>query len=330
MDKINLHNYESFVIDYLDGNLNEELCFELELFIMNNPQLEISLNEFPILDNTIYSELNTLNLHKSSHDLVSEEQFVLYVDNYLPKGAKEFIDKSCSLNPELKKELNYFTHTKLLVDTAIVFPNKHKLKRSAAILFLSQFNQVYRIAASVLFLLGVFIFVKQYTFLETKKQYSYVTNKTKDDQTNQKLPNQLKEEIALNNSMPVKKEERTKMKIQDAMKNESSKIVKSDLILNETSVIVSDSSDKETVILAQTENPKTVRSITVLTEESDNSLEANKLNQKKGFWDIARNALKKLNSYGVKSVNGNEEDLSNNKSYELTLGGMNIQHKKSH
>jgi hypothetical protein len=330
MGKINLNNYELFVIDYLDGNLNEELSVELELFVMNNPQLDISLNDFPILDNINYSEPHNINLHKSPHDLVSEEQFILYVDNSLPLKEKEFIDISCSHNPELKKELNYFKRTKLFADTDIIFPDKNKLKRSATIIFLSQFNQAYRIAASVLFLLGVFIFSKQYTFNEAKEKYSYNVTNTPYNQENQTQINEMQKEIAISNNILAKKEVYTKIKSRDAINHKSSEISTTDLKINEPSVIKTDSTNKQTELLVQIENPSTVHSITVLAEEPDIFNEATKLNPKKGFWDIARNALKKLNSYGVKSVNGNEEILPNNKSYELTLGSMNIQHKKSH
>ena len=43
--KINLLNYESYAIDYLEGNLNPEDALALEQFLMANPQIKQSLEE---------------------------------------------------------------------------------------------------------------------------------------------------------------------------------------------------------------------------------------------------------------------------------------------
>jgi len=46
MEKITRHNYEAFFLDYLEGNLSEELNTELKTFLAQNPDLASELEEF--------------------------------------------------------------------------------------------------------------------------------------------------------------------------------------------------------------------------------------------------------------------------------------------
>ncbi|MCZ4408766.1 hypothetical protein O3Q51_08105 [Cryomorphaceae bacterium 1068] len=46
MEKITRHNYEAFFLDYLEGNLSEELNTELQAFLSQNPDLASELEEF--------------------------------------------------------------------------------------------------------------------------------------------------------------------------------------------------------------------------------------------------------------------------------------------
>ena len=38
--RIEKHNYESFLIDFLDGNLSKDLVYELEIFFSQNPEIK--------------------------------------------------------------------------------------------------------------------------------------------------------------------------------------------------------------------------------------------------------------------------------------------------
>jgi len=46
MDKITRHNYEAFLLDYLDGNLDEQRRLELEEFFALNPDLADEMDDF--------------------------------------------------------------------------------------------------------------------------------------------------------------------------------------------------------------------------------------------------------------------------------------------
>ncbi|MGB6036860.1 MAG: hypothetical protein WBG42_11380 [Cryomorphaceae bacterium] len=46
MEKITRHNYEAFFLDYIEGNLSEDLNTELQAFLSQNPDLASELEEF--------------------------------------------------------------------------------------------------------------------------------------------------------------------------------------------------------------------------------------------------------------------------------------------
>ena len=43
MEQLNIHNYEAFYLDFLEGNLNEEETSQLFCFLDENPSLKIEV-----------------------------------------------------------------------------------------------------------------------------------------------------------------------------------------------------------------------------------------------------------------------------------------------
>lgn len=339
MNKISIHNYESYVIDYLDGNLDEAQKIELELFIINHPELNISLDDFPVIEEDIVQHINKNSLYKSVNDLISEEQFILYIENQLPETESAKVIASCNNNPELQKELSLFELTKLKADNSIVFPHKRKLKKGGVLIVFSEFQQVYKIAASVLFLIGLFMITKN---IEVKDEINYYsetqkpTKNTKVEKTSNSnnhsliASSSLKPSLNRSNKNRAFNSKATKNNIQ---KSNTETISEQQVIAQNTyvdSLPESKIKEEPTVLLAQNNQVNSTRKITLLNEVVDNTVDSENTEKKKGFWAIARNTLQKLNRYGVKSVDGNEANVSNNTSYELTLGALNIQHKTSH
>ena len=108
MEDINIHNYEAFLLDYSEGVLTEEQICNLELFIMLNPNLGIDLNELDLVqisDDVICFQEKT-NLKKTDSDLISENQFIGYIEKQLSELDVIHVEKSCVLNSSLAKELN--------------------------------------------------------------------------------------------------------------------------------------------------------------------------------------------------------------------------------
>jgi hypothetical protein len=75
MEKITRHNYESFFLDYLEGELSDELKMELEVFLTENPDLAEELEEFESVSLKPEATSSTWNDLKvpSLEDLVKNE-----------------------------------------------------------------------------------------------------------------------------------------------------------------------------------------------------------------------------------------------------------------
>jgi hypothetical protein len=75
MEKITRHNYESFFLDYLEGELSDELKMELEVFLAENPDLAAELEDFESVSLKPEATSSTWNDLKvpSLEDLVKNE-----------------------------------------------------------------------------------------------------------------------------------------------------------------------------------------------------------------------------------------------------------------
>jgi len=96
--KITRDNYESWFVDFLDGNLDDESRKQLFVFLEHNPDLAEELN---LLDN-IHLEPETLTFQQSDHLLKSEADLmgIPYADFLLIKQMEE------GLSDTEKKELD--------------------------------------------------------------------------------------------------------------------------------------------------------------------------------------------------------------------------------
>jgi len=134
--KIDLNNYEEWMMDYLDGNLDDQQSKEMEAFLLKNPHIADELEDLPHFQleknetNCLDSSLKSSLLFQESENINSENfenHFAAYYENDLEepeqKELKEFLEK----NPFLGKEFEDFELLKLQADTSIQFPDKNKL-----------------------------------------------------------------------------------------------------------------------------------------------------------------------------------------------------------
>ena len=56
-NKINIENYEAFLLDYMEGNLSTEDFVALQMFSAEHPHLNIDLNDLELV------ELETEKIH---------------------------------------------------------------------------------------------------------------------------------------------------------------------------------------------------------------------------------------------------------------------------
>ncbi|WP_139279549.1 hypothetical protein [Tangfeifania diversioriginum] len=131
--KITRSNYEPYFLDYLEGNLDENLVDEFLEFLKENPDLkeELSMMDTAPLDADAIFFSKKEKLYKNKFD--SEKEFnraaVALVEGDLSDSEKEEFDNYLLKHPEKQKEIELFQHTKLQPDKTVVFAHKNKLYR---------------------------------------------------------------------------------------------------------------------------------------------------------------------------------------------------------
>lgn len=131
--EINRNNYETYFIDYLEGNLNELLVNDFIEFLQQNPDLKEELSHFETLsvepENILFSKKN--NLYKDKYD--SEKEFsraaVANLEGDISDIEKAEFDHYILTHPNKQKDITIFSKTKLLADESITFNKKNKLYR---------------------------------------------------------------------------------------------------------------------------------------------------------------------------------------------------------
>jgi hypothetical protein len=153
--KINRNNYESILIDYLEGNLSALAVAELLLFLEQHPDIKEEFESITGQNETSFSLAsfgNKQSLKKfSSSTLVNEDNYTDFLIKRIERDLGELesseLEKFIGFYPPAQKDLLLFEKTILVADNRIVFENKSALKRSARIVPL--FYQ-YAAAAAVL------------------------------------------------------------------------------------------------------------------------------------------------------------------------------------
>lgn len=337
MHHINTHNYEAFLLDFSEGNLSEHLQIELELFLIQHPELEIDLNELSLInienDNAIF--LNKNSLKKTESDLVSQTQFIAYIEKQLSENECLELEKSCKNNSNLSKELKLYTSTINIPDSSIFFKNKPSLKRQPKVIWFNFSILQYAAAACVAFIIGLFAL---WTKSHVNSESSSLANKTNII---------LNKNTIYTNDIVVSREHQISNKQQLSQKR-SSKQVQLPMAKNKSCEINKDSYIKDSiqdtihilpnvqlnydeVLIAVNTNQKIIpkTELLVITENDDEIISQNSNKRQKGIWATASKTLKKLNLIGVKNVNGNEANTNKKTEYALTLGGLNITHQST-
>ena len=166
MEKINRNNYESYFLDYLEGNLDGRRREELISFLEENPDLKEELNGLEAI-RLGRDQVNFAGKTSLKKDLtLSDPGYTLFdelsldrLEGELPENQAREFDQLISEDPDKKKEYELYEKTLLKPDKKLRYTGKGALKRGRTI-------QIYRktiyrsvaLAASILILAGVYFF----------------------------------------------------------------------------------------------------------------------------------------------------------------------------
>lgn len=202
--KINRNNYESFFIDYLEGNLDEKLVDDFIEFLQQNPDLKEELSLFETV--SIGQEEITFNkkelLFKEKYDAENEfnQAAIARIEGEISASEKTEFETYLSAHPEKQKEAEQFRLTKLKPDPSIIFSRKNKLYRQSAgrtvLLWTS------RVAAVFIVALSVYIFIDKTSNKIIPENQIAVIEKEPEKKIN---PSEIKEVPAKNNKTEEQK-----------------------------------------------------------------------------------------------------------------------------
>ncbi len=328
MSKINLNNYEAFVIDYFDGKLKGEEAHALKTFLLMHPELDLNLDEEPILleNETVNYEGKQSLKANFNNDLV-----IGFLEGKLNKDENNIAESLLLNNTLFKKELDLYKHTIAVPDAQVVFENKNLLKRKGkTIVFSTAFYM--RIAAAVILLAGLWMLTS--TLLINDKtiapEIAKVENKTI-------VTPQNKTTIKENNSTLIEPvQEKNNFASTSKKKKENTPEVKTN-----TPEVITNEQEPEKLYATNNATTNTVQEIKVtevtnntlnktnnetvkpkymieVVEEGDELLASNNTPQKGKLWNLATKALNKLNKNGVNKVNASE------KNNQLFIGALTI------
>lgn len=151
--KITLQNYEAFILDYYENNLNAEQVAELLIFLENHPALKTEFEDFEHISITPEAAITFETKNKLKKPVflpykeISSENYENYIladlENEITSQERYDLNEFIALNPEVKKEYEIYRHTYLKPDYRIKFANKKQLKKG---LSAHKAGKVYRLA----------------------------------------------------------------------------------------------------------------------------------------------------------------------------------------
>lgn len=151
--------YEQFLIDYLDGQVSDELRAEIEQFLDAHPDIAHefrNLQQAALLPDPPLQSIPDFSFLMQK-ELPLEEvhaiQLSAFIDHELSKSDEAWVQEQIHRNPEWKTHFHELQKTRLIPDKDIVFSNKSSLKKESRILPLYAQNWI-RYAASLLIVSG--------------------------------------------------------------------------------------------------------------------------------------------------------------------------------
>gem|GEM_PF-1798970 len=160
-------NYEAFLVDFYEGNLDPLTKNQVELFLIENPDIKDEFDAFSeslfIDENVVFEEKELLK--KSVIDFISPEY--QNIDEFLVAGVENELSlvetikfkKLLLTNPEIAQEYKLYEKTVLQPDLKITFTDKNTLKRSfIPVLSVQMLKRVtYYSAAAILLITLLFV-----------------------------------------------------------------------------------------------------------------------------------------------------------------------------
>ena len=134
--KINRHNYEEFLLDFIEGNLPANEAEAVQSFLDKNPDVKAETQDllnFKLADNATKFQSKNLLKKDPEVDIEGISKFerlsVAFLENDISDKEHLLLNKIIEQSEGKQHEHEVIQKTKLQIDKRVVFPNKSKLKQ---------------------------------------------------------------------------------------------------------------------------------------------------------------------------------------------------------
>src|SRR5512133_1781345 len=163
---INRNNFEAYMLDYLEGNLNPLMTAELMAFVAENPEYENLVPDFEIqslrAEKSTFSDKGILRKDFTDIPVINQLNFeefcIAACEGLLSQSDLDRLNMFISGNPEKQKILDTYKLLKLSPDKTITYTGKSALKKNPGIFFNRRYlYYCLSIAASVAIIMLLFL-----------------------------------------------------------------------------------------------------------------------------------------------------------------------------
>lgn len=165
-EQVNIHNYEAFYLDFIEGNLDETTSLALQDFLAEHPELEIDDDFEPVhlSDETLSVDFkNQLRVFDADETICLDnvENFMIaFHEGLLSAKKRQKLSDFISHNEQLKVDFENYGKVYLHSEKSLVFPNKSRLKQTR---ILPLFIRFASIAAVFVFIYTIYNFLPKAT-----------------------------------------------------------------------------------------------------------------------------------------------------------------------
>ncbi|MEX2596521.1 MAG: hypothetical protein WEC59_06270 [Salibacteraceae bacterium] len=160
--RIDITNYETFAVDYLEGQLTDDLKAEFEAFLMMHPEIAAELEEITKIEPLQPHEAAALDKGKIKLRVIPtksidegnyESLFIASVEGLENSADPDELNQFLNQNPALQQDFKLYQKSVLVPYGDVVFEEKQSLKRPIPIWQHTQ-TVFYRAAAILVMALG--------------------------------------------------------------------------------------------------------------------------------------------------------------------------------
>lgn len=162
--KIDIHNYEAFFLDFVEGRLDDASNLEMLAFLRKHPDLKAELENFTDvrLESAEISfkeknQLKKLDFQNTEVDLKNFDDYcIAHYEKLLSQSESEKLFNYLILHPEKQNDFQLFGKTCLKADTSVIFEAKPFLKKKPKGVIRTVILKWTAVAAGIVLIVTVF------------------------------------------------------------------------------------------------------------------------------------------------------------------------------